>query len=85
MEGREERIKRLNKLQDKAADIASDHQHAVLQMATGAGKTISAYKYLYKLLEKGKINLGDTVCIMSEVRIRFQNVFLPDAKKFTEK
>lgn len=77
------RIERLNYHQDKALEAWVDAGfRGTAMLFPGAGKTILAFKAAYKLLELGKIAVGDTILFLAETTVREKTILEDEAPKF---
>lgn len=86
--------KKLRKVQEEAinnllSSLARDQPRALVQMATGSGKTLMAVNLCNELIEKGKAKrvlfLVDRFNLGEQTEQEFQNFEVPgDGRKFTE-
>lgn len=68
--------------------FASDHPRALIQMATGSGKTFTACAFTYRLIKFARARrvliLGDRANLGRQAKTEFdQYVLLDDGQKFT--
>lgn len=71
------------------SSLAENRPRALIQMATGAGKTYTAVNFIYRMLQHGKFRrvlfLVDRTNLAKQALGEFQNFVTPDdGRKFTE-
>lgn len=79
-------IQAINHLEDS---LAKDKPRALIQMATGSGKTFTAVNYIYRMIKFGKVRrvlfLVDRSNLARQTLREFQSFVTPDdGRKFTE-
>lgn len=76
---------RINYHQEQAVNawVNQDFKGTIM-LAPGLGKTFTSYRAAYKLLELGRINLGDTIVFLAETTVREKTIKEDEAPKFLE-
>lgn len=79
-----ERLKILNQRQNEAVEaLMHNDGRGTIKAVTAFGKTFTSFKYLYRLLQAGKISYGAKVWYWAETNIRYKNVEA-EGEKFLE-
>ena len=76
---------RINYYQEQAVNawVNQDFKGTIM-LAPGLGKTFTSFHAAYRLLELGRINLGDTIIFLAETTVREKTVFEDEAPKYLE-